>query len=76
MLLVTPASLEGNWQWQDIVDALHDTLDMAKLRAVEPHHIDQSLYARYLPPLVSPTTRYPITIGMYLSDLKLALPVQ
>jgi hypothetical protein len=74
MLLVTPAKLTGNWDWLDIVDALHDTLDTARLRAVEPYQIDQTLYARYLPPLVSPVTRYPITIAMYLADLPLTLP--
>jgi len=76
MLLVTPTKLTGNWVWQDIVDALHDSLDSARLRAVEPYQIDQTVYARYLPPLVSPVTRYPITIGMYLADLQLTLPIQ
>jgi hypothetical protein len=76
MLLVTPTKLTGNWVWQDIVDALHDSLDSARLRAVEPYQIDQTVYARYLPPLVSPVTRYPITIGMYLADLQLTLPTR
>lgn len=75
MLLVTPTKLTGNWQWADIVDALHHTLDSARLRAIEPYHIDQTAYARYLPPLVSPVTRHPITIGMYLAELNLGAPV-
>jgi len=53
------------------VDALHFSLDSARLRAVEPYQIDQTVYARYLPPLISPVTRHPITIGMYLADLPL-----
>ena len=75
-LLVTPTTLTGNWQWLDIVDALHDSLDGARLRAVEPYQIDQTVYARYLPSLVSPVTRYPITIGMYLADLPLTISTQ
>ena len=71
MLLVTPTKLTGNWEWIDIVDALHHALDSARLRAVEPYHIDQTVYARYLPPLLSPVTRHPITMGMYLAELPL-----
>ena len=76
ILLVTPSKITGNWEWQDIVDALHDSLDAARLRGVEPYQVDQTLYARYLPPLVSPATRYPITMGMYLADLELTIPNQ
>ncbi len=70
-LLALPTKLTGNWTWQDLVDSLLFTLDAARLRAIEPYHIDQTLYARYLPGLVSPTTRHPITIGMYLAELPL-----
>ena len=66
-----PTQLHGNWEWEDLVDSLHFTLEAARLRAVEPYQVDQTLYARYLPALVSPTTRHPITIGMYLAELPL-----
>ena len=33
LLLVTPAACDGAWQWDDLVDALHETLDLAKQRA-------------------------------------------
>ena len=29
----------GAWQWDDLVGALHETLDLAKKRAVEPVHV-------------------------------------
>ncbi|MEE4111495.1 MAG: hypothetical protein V2I40_01690, partial [Desulfobacteraceae bacterium] len=48
-LLVAPTRLTGNWEWADLVDALHYSLDAARLRAVEPYHVDQTHYARYLP---------------------------
>ena len=71
MLLVTPSQLEGNWQWDDLVDALHFTLDSARIRAVEPAQVDKTPYARYLPALISPVTRHPITMAMYIADLPL-----
>jgi hypothetical protein len=71
MLLVTPASLTGNWEWQDLVDSLHYTLDAARLRGVEPFHVDKTAYARYLPALISPAPRHPVTIGMYLKEIGL-----
>jgi hypothetical protein len=41
-LLVTPTSAGEKWKWDDIVGALHETLHMAVLRAIEPDHIDES----------------------------------
>lgn len=42
ILLATPPSFRGAWQWQDLVDSLHETLDMARMRAVEPAHLDET----------------------------------
>ena len=73
-LLVLPTKLTGNWEWADLVDALLHTLDSVRLRAVEPYHIDQTRYARYLPALLSPTMLHPISIGMYMVELLLSTP--
>ncbi len=67
LLLVTPADFTGQWQWQDLVDTLHDTLDLAKKRAIEPKQIDATAYARFLPALVSAFTVYPITASLNLA---------
>ena len=48
----------------DIVDALHETLDAARLRAVEPDQLDDTAWARFLPAVVTATSLHPITIGM------------
>jgi hypothetical protein len=64
MLLVMPTDFRGSWQWADIVDALHDTLDRAKERALEPQQVEQSAYARFLPATISAVTVYPITIAL------------
>ncbi len=60
LLLVLPPDFTGSWSWQDLVDTLHETLDMARRRAVEPQHIDDTEYSRFLPAVVSSVTRRPL----------------
>ncbi len=67
VLLATPPVYRGAWQWQDIVDTLHETLDFARLRAVEPRHIDASRLAPLLPAVLSSVTTYPITASLNLA---------
>ncbi|MDT5359570.1 MAG: hypothetical protein QOC69_1332, partial [Mycobacterium sp.] len=67
ILLATPPVYRGGWQWQDIVDTLHETLDFAQLRAVEPAQVDKSKLAPLLPAVLSSVTTYPITAGLNLS---------
>ena len=52
----------GRWQWDDLVAALNETLDLAKLRAVEPAQLDSTAYAQLLPATVMAATPRPITI--------------
>ncbi len=67
VLLATPPVYRGAWQWQDIVDTLHETLDFARLRTVEPAHIDASKLAPLLPAVLSSVTTYPITASLNLA---------
>ncbi len=64
MLLAVPPLIDGKWQWADLVDTLHETLELAKRRAVEPDHIAGTDYGRYLPATISAVTMHPITIAM------------
>ena len=63
LLAVSPEST-GTWKWNNLVDTLHETLEMAKLRAVEPTHIDKTSYTRFLPATVAAVTVYPVSIMM------------
>jgi hypothetical protein len=63
MLVVAPEQT-GAWAWADIVDALRETLDAARLRAVEPDQLDGTAWARFLPAVVTATTLHPITIAV------------
>lgn len=74
MLLVTPSEFRGAWQWNDLVDALNETLDLAKSRAVEPKHLDASPYAPFLPATVLATQVSQLTIAIDLAlNNKIAL---
>jgi hypothetical protein len=48
-LLALPARFDGRWQWDDLVDAVHDALDSAAMRAIEPSHLEHTAYASLLP---------------------------
>lgn len=67
VMLVLPSMLRGHWQWDDVVSALHDTLDGAKTRAVEPSQIDTTDYAQFLPATLMAVTLYQITIATNLA---------
>ncbi len=60
MLLVLPAQQNGSWTWDELTEALNDTLLTAQKRALEPSHQDGSPYSRFLPATVSSYT-YPET---------------
>jgi hypothetical protein len=67
MLLVTPSQFRGAWQWNDLVDALNETLEFAKRRAIEPSHIDETVYAPFLPATIMAVQVRQLTIAANLS---------
>jgi len=67
MLLVTPSDFRGAWQWDDLIDALNETLDFAKRRAIEPRRIDQSEYAPLLPATIMASQMKQLTIAANLA---------
>jgi len=67
LLLVTPAAWDGAWHWEDLVEALRETLELARKRAVEPAQLDATAYARFLPATITAATRHAISISMVLA---------
>jgi hypothetical protein len=67
MLLVTPTDFRGAWQWNDLVDALNETLDLAKRRAIEPKHIDATPYAPFLPATITASQVFQLTISLNMA---------
>jgi hypothetical protein len=74
MLLVAPPVRTGTWQFDDLVAAVGETLDLARTRAVEPGQIDTTAYAQLLPATVLPVAAHPITISTDLAANNAARP--
>jgi hypothetical protein len=69
MLLVNSPNRTGSaWVWQDLVDALNETLELAKIRAVEPAHIEEKSLNRLLPASLLAFTLREISISANLSN--------
>ena len=58
LLAVTP-EVSGAWKWDQLIAVLEETLERAKLRAVEPDHIGATALAHFLPAILTPTTSNP-----------------
>jgi hypothetical protein len=56
MLLVVPPVRTAGAQWAatDLVDAITETFELAKTRAVEPAHLDMTAFAHLLPATMLP----------------------
>lgn len=52
LLAVTP-EVTGAWTWDKLMGVVNNTLDRAKLRAIEPEHIDDSEFSQLLPAVLS-----------------------
>ena len=46
------------------MQTLRDTLDLARLRGVEPDQIDRTAYAQLLPAIMSPVSAQPVTTSV------------
>lgn len=66
-LLVTPTTFTGNWTWQDLVDALNETLDLAKQRSVSPMAIENTALGVFSPATVFPVTPWRIHPSLNLN---------
>jgi hypothetical protein len=48
LLAVTP-KVTGHWVWDDLVHTIEDTVELAKNRAVEPEHLEDTVFGQILP---------------------------
>lgn len=53
----------GYWSWDDLLAVVNSTLDSAKLRAIEPAHVDGTAYGWFLPATASAYTFPEISIS-------------
>lgn len=68
LLLALPAEFTGNWRWDDLVDSVLETMDLARKRAIEPDQIDTTSYGRFLPAVISAVTLYPMTAALNFAE--------
>ena len=60
LILALPATVDGSWAWDDLVDTLHETLDMARKRAVEPSQLMATPYGAFLPAVIASVAVNPV----------------
>jgi hypothetical protein len=68
ILLVTPPVFRGHWKWDTVMNAITDTFEEAKLRAIEPPQVATSLYGQFLPASLIVLTKSLLTISVNLAD--------
>jgi hypothetical protein len=67
ILVAVPPRIDEGWSWDDLIGCVNDTLDRAKLRAVEPDHLASTALAHLLPAVVTAVATTPLaTISMAL----------
>ncbi|TDD89279.1 hypothetical protein [Actinomadura rubrisoli] len=74
MLLVVPPVRDEQhrgWTAEDLVQAIAETFELAKIRAVEPQHLDGTAYAHLLPATVMSAAQEQITISTDLATANL-----
>ncbi len=68
LLLALPSDMVGGWRFDDLVDTVKETFDLARKRAIEPTQIDSTAYARFLPALYGSVTLFPITATLNFAE--------
>ncbi|PSK88144.1 hypothetical protein [Taibaiella chishuiensis] len=71
LLLGLTPRITGYWQWNDMLDMLNETLDLAKVRAVTYEQIAQTPVGHLTPTFMVPVTNQYTTIGFTAADLSL-----
>ncbi|MEO8588231.1 MAG: hypothetical protein ABI432_02595 [Flavobacteriales bacterium] len=66
-LLAVPASTGSHWNWDDLRQTIPDTIELARMRAVEPRAFDNSPIARFLPATIAAVTTRRVTMGVDLA---------
>ena len=72
VLIAVPPQKRGAWRLGDLLQTLHDTLELAKSRAVELEHLQDSLYGQLLP-LISGELVPEAAIGQPVPDTRVTL---
>ncbi len=66
-LLAMAPTIGRNWTWEALVQAIQETLDLAKQRAVEPAQVEATPLGVFSPATVFPVTPWAITPSLNLN---------
>jgi hypothetical protein len=68
MLLCTPPAIKGNWDIEDVFESIKATMELAKARAVEPDHLDDTVLAQFLPATILFSPLYDTSVATNLAE--------
>ena len=72
LLMAVPATLNGTWNYDELLDILHETIDQAKLRAIEPNHLLRSQSFQVLPTILTEFTKFNFSTNLKHNVIKRA----
>lgn len=64
MLLAVSPNLTGNWDWDDLVDTVIETMELSKKRAVDPDLMQNKLLSQILPATVAAINTDGVTVSL------------
>lgn len=67
LLVAVPPSADGRWQWEELLGAVTDTFDRARLRAIEPDDLQASALFQLLPATLAPFTEMHALASLLIS---------
>lgn len=67
VLVATPPSADGRWQWDELLGTVTDTFDRARLRAIEPDDLQASPLFQLLPATLAPFTELRSLASLFLN---------
>jgi len=71
VLLAVSPELKGNWAWDDLVSVINETLDLSKLRTVEPDMVMKSEYADVLPTVLTSFSKSRVMLSTFFDHVQL-----
>ena len=75
LLLAVPAQIKGNWEWDDLIQTILDTMQMARKRAVQPSAYQNTWLNQFLPALIAPIDSNRNTAGIDFGNLRSYKPI-
>lgn len=70
LLLAVPAQIKGSWTWDDLMQTILDTMQMARKRAVTPSAYQNTWLNQFLPAIIAPIDSNRNTSGIDFGALR------